>query len=212
MVFAIAALLIQVTPAIQPVMPTASAVAANSSTTSDSTIVVKPTTENTATVRLNPEPVKVALSDSKQKSTYSINPVSLESTQNAKSFDTIRIPEANGIKPEGIRSAESYPSRKMWLTLAIVQHGAAFFDAYSTRRAISRGAVEDDPLMRPFAHSPALYGAIQVGPVLMDLLSHRMQRSENSFVRRMWWMPQSFGTGMYLPSAIHNMGVAKRMN
>ena len=108
MVFAIAALLIQVTPAIQPVMPTASSVAANSSAADDSTVIVKPTSDNTATVRLNPEPVKVALSDAKQKPTYALNPVSLESTQNAKSFDTIRIPEANGIKPEGIRSAYAH--------------------------------------------------------------------------------------------------------
>lgn len=222
MVFAIAALLLQVAPAIQPVKPAANSVAVLAATSASATnstadadrsaVVVKPTADNAATVHVKLETVKLEASDSKQKAGYSLNSVSLETPQNAKSFDTIRIPEPNPGKQIGITSAESYPSRKTWLTLAVAEHSAAFFDAYSTRRAVSRGAVEKDPMMRPFAQSPAIYGTIQVGPVLLDLVSHRMQHSEYGFVRRMWWVPQTFATGTYLFSAVHNMGVAKRTN
>jgi hypothetical protein len=37
-----------------------------------------------------------------------------------------------------------------------------------------------------------------------------MQRSENSFIRRNWWIPQTASTGMYLFSGIHNMQNANR--
>jgi hypothetical protein len=94
--------------------------------------------------------------------------------------------------------------------LTIAMHGAAAFDAYSTRQAIGRGAVEDDPLMRPFAYSPAIYVASQVGPVLLDLVSRRMMRSENLVLRRMWWIPQSGSTAMFIFSGVHNLGVASR--
>jgi hypothetical protein len=222
MVFAIAALLLQVTPAIQPAVPAATnaAVSANISISAPasrpdadrSTVVVGPTADNAATVRMNAEPVKLDLSDSKQKPGYSLNSVSLETPQNAKSFETIRIPEANGAKRIDVTSAEAYPSRKAWWTLAVTEHSAAFFDAYSTRRAISRGAVEDDPMMRPFANSGAIYAAIQLGPAILDFVSYRMQHSENGIVRRIWWVPQSLATSTYLLSAVHNMGVAKRQN
>lgn len=220
MVFAIAALLIQINPAIQPAVPAASRIVVSASTSSSApvaspdtekfAVVVAPTADNAATVRMNLEPVKPETVDSKQKPAYSLNSISMETPQNAKSFETIRIPEANPGKQIGITSAEAYPSRKAWITLAIAEHSAAFFDAYSTRRAISRGAVEDDPMMRPFANSGAIYAAIQVGPVLLDLVSHKMQHSENGFVRRMWWIPQSVATSTSLFSAVHNMGVAKR--
>jgi hypothetical protein len=222
MVFAIAALLLQASPVIQPAIPAASSVAVTATLSAavrpdpadpdKSAVIVAPTADNAATVRMNLEPVKLDISDSKQKPGYSLNSVSLETPQNSKSFETIRIPEPNPGKQIGITSAESYPSRKTWLALAVAEHSAAFFDAYSTRRAISRGAVEDDPMMRPFANSGAIYAAIQVGPVLLDLVSHKMQHSENGFVRRMWWVPQSVATSTYLFSAGHNMGVSKRPN
>jgi hypothetical protein len=91
--------------------------------------------------------------------------------------------------------------------LAVAEHGAAAFDAYTTRQAISRGAVEEDPTMRPFAHSPAIYAAIQVGPVLFDLLARHMQRSQYDFERRTWWLPQSVSTGVSIFSGVHNLSV-----
>jgi hypothetical protein len=126
--------------------------------------------------------------------------------QNSQSFSTIRIPEENG-KRYATREAESVPSRREWLALMILEHGAAAFDAYSTRGAISRGAKEEDPMMRPFAHSPAIYAAIQVGPALLDVLARHMQRSQNNFVRRTWLVPQSVSTGGSIFSGVHNLSV-----
>jgi hypothetical protein len=126
--------------------------------------------------------------------------------QNSQSFSTIRIPDANE-KRYPIREAESAPARRQWLALAVLEHSAAAFDAYSTREAISRGAKEEDPMMRPFAHSPGIYAAIQVGPVLFDLMARHMQRSQNNFLRRAWWVPQSVSTGASIFSGVHNLSV-----
>jgi hypothetical protein len=102
------------------------------------------------------------------------------------------------------------PPRLPWLILSAGQHGAAVFDAYSTRRAITRGASEIDPVMRPFAHSPAIYLAIQVVPVMLDIAARRMQRSRNNLWRHTWWVPQSASTAVFLFSGIHNLQLAKK--
>jgi hypothetical protein len=126
--------------------------------------------------------------------------------QNSQSFSTIRIPEANE-KRYAVQKAESAPARRNWLMLSVVEHSAATFDAYSTRQAVSRGAVEQDPLMRPFAHSDAIYAAIQVAPVLFDLLARHMQRSNYNFERRTWWVPQTASTGMSIFAGVHNLTI-----
>jgi hypothetical protein len=126
--------------------------------------------------------------------------------QNSQQFSTIRIAEVND-KRYAIRSAESSPARRNWLVLSVLEHGAATFDAYSTRQSISRGAVEGDPLMRPFAHSPAIYAALQVGPVLCDVLARHMQRSQYNLERRTWWVPQTASTGMSFFAGVHNMNL-----
>jgi hypothetical protein len=126
--------------------------------------------------------------------------------QNSQSFSTIRISEADE-RRYAIRPAESAPARRNWLMLSIVEHSAATFDAYSTRQAVSRGATEEDPLMRPFAHSPAIYGAIQVAPVLFDLLARHMQRSNYNFERRTWWVPQTASTGISIFAGVHNLNI-----
>ena len=83
---------------------------------------------------------------------------------------------------------------KMWFVLGAVEHGAATFDAWSTRRNIETGMMhEADPIMRPFANSNAMYAAVQVAPVLFDLLSKQMLRNSHSWVRKSWWVPQSAG-------------------
>jgi hypothetical protein len=133
-----------------------------------------------------------------------MTPVSV--AQNSQSFSTIRIPEGNE-KRYATREAESIPLRREWLALMILEHSAAAFDAYSTREAISRGAKEEDPMMRPFAHSPAIYAAIQVGPALLDVLARHMQRSQYNFVRRTWWVPQTVSTGGSIFSGVHNLSV-----
>jgi hypothetical protein len=132
------------------------------------------------------------------------------SEANLQASSSIPIPVLEPAKPVRMILEDSVLSRRPWLILSAAQHGAAAFDAYSTRRAMARGAVETDPLMRPFAHSPAIYAAIQVGPVLLDVVARRMQRSRNTLWRRTWWVPQSAGTGLFLFSGIHNLQFLKK--
>lgn len=133
------------------------------------------------------------------------------SSQNGQSLDTIRIPESTPGKPAKIILPETHP-RRAWLVLSIAQHSAATFDAYSTRQAVSKGASEADPIMRPFANSPAIYGAIQICPLVLDYAARRMERSQNSFLRHTWWVPQTAATGIFLFSGVHNMNVANSIH
>lgn len=103
------------------------------------------------------------------------------------------------------RRLESPVRHRVWFSLAIAGHSAAAFDAWSTRRALSHNyAQEANPLLRPFAHSGALYVAVQASPALMDYLGHRMMTSRHPWLRRMWWLPQSAGTALSLGSGVHN--------
>jgi hypothetical protein len=128
----------------------------------------------------------------------------------SQAFSTIRIPEENLIKPVQKVSVESLPSRKKWLALAIASSTAAAFDAYSTRRSIAAGNVESNPMMRPFASSPAIYVAIQASPLVMDYVAFKMQSSRNPFLRHLWFVPQASGTAMSLFAGAHNMSIASR--
>ena len=125
-------------------------------------------------------------------------------------LSTIRIADPDAPKQTPHFEVESLPSRRAWMALSFAQSGAAAFDAYSTRRALDNGAHEADPMMRPFAGSPGIYAAIQVGPVLLDFAARRMQRSQVGVLRHTWWLPQTVSTGIYLFSGVHNMRVAGR--
>ncbi len=203
MVFAIAALFLQFAPAVHalphvdlgsvaPVLKTAPA----------------PTPANA-------DQPKSSSATSTKSNSPGVSPVALtvasleNAAQNSQALSTIRVPDSPPAKPIDVISAEGYP-RRNWMLLSIAQHSAAAFDAYSTRAAVTTGASEADPFMRPFAHSPAIYAAIQVGPAILDYTARRMQRSQNSFIRRSWWIPQSVSTGMFLASGVHNMSVANR--
>jgi hypothetical protein len=133
-----------------------------------------------------------------------------QASENSQLLSLIYVPPIRPAKPERIIPAEGLHERRDWLILSIAQHSAAAFDAYSTRQAISSDAREDDPLMRPFAQSPAIYAAIQGCPVILDFAARRMQRSGNNFIRKTWWLPQSISTGMFLFSGVHNLYVASR--
>jgi hypothetical protein len=101
------------------------------------------------------------------------------------------------------------PRRGLWLTLTIAQHGAATFDAWSTRRVISSGqGQEQNLLLKPFAGNASLYAAIQVGPTLLDYLGRRMMKSQG-WARHAWWLPQALGTAVSIASGVHNLGVAR---
>jgi hypothetical protein len=129
--------------------------------------------------------------------------------QESQSLSTIRVPKLPPAKPVKF-IVEAVPSRRTWLLLSVAQHSAAAFDAYSTRVAISRGAVETNPFIRPFSNSPAIYAAIQVAPAALDFLSRRMQRSRSPLLRRAWWLPQSVSTGVFLFAGAHNLNAAGR--
>jgi hypothetical protein len=95
-----------------------------------------------------------------------------------------------------------------WYSLMIATHAGAFLDAWSTRRALSGNyGREADPLMRPFAHSKTLYLAIQVTPLLMDIIGRRAMMSERPWVHKLWWVPQSAMAGVSFEAGVHNIGV-----
>lgn len=95
-----------------------------------------------------------------------------------------------------------------WLTLGVISHVAATFDAWTTRRVVSSGKGQElDPLLRPFAGNASIYVAVQAGPAALDYVAHRMMHSKNSWVRRTWWVPQAVSAGVSLASGIHNLGV-----
>jgi len=136
----------------------------------------------------------------------SVEPTSISSDSEAsQALATIRLPGIESANPNRVILPETAPSRRKWIALSIVQHGAAAFDAYSTRQAISSGAHEDDPFLRPFAQSPAMYAAIQGGPVVLDFAARKMERSPNPLLRRAWWLPQSASTALFLFSGTHNL-------
>jgi hypothetical protein len=111
-------------------------------------------------------------------------------------------------KPAFNREDVSERQKKVWYALTFVSSGAAGFDAWSTRRAISGGyGTESNPMLRPFAHSNAIYAATQVSPLVLDYVGRKMMTSRYPLLRRMWWLPQSAGTGMSLFAGVHNVGV-----
>ncbi len=110
------------------------------------------------------------------------------------------------VKPVVSRSGESPEQRKLWYALLFAGSGAAGFDAWSTRRAITEGyGVEGNPLLRPFSHSGALYGATQVSPLAMDFIGKRMMVSQHGLIRKLWWLPQAAGTSVSVVAGVHNV-------
>lgn len=130
--------------------------------------------------------------------------------QNSQALETIHVAQLPAAKPSKVIGVDNVPSRKAWILLSIADHSAAAFDAYSTRSAISRGAVESNPLNRPFAGSNGLYAAIQVAPLALDFVARRMQRSHSGLLRHTWWLPQTASTGLYLFAGAHNLTVSGR--
>ncbi|HEV2489650.1 MAG TPA: hypothetical protein VGT03_07575 [Candidatus Acidoferrales bacterium] len=126
-------------------------------------------------------------------------PLSAADTSNGASLN-IYLPPPPAFRPQ--TETLRRPSRSFFILMA-TEHSAAGFDAWSTRQAVSQGRFEADPLMRPFAHSGAIYGAIQVLPLGLDFVAHRMQRS-SGWTRHVWWLPQSLATATYLFSGSYN--------
>jgi hypothetical protein len=116
---------------------------------------------------------------------------------------TIR-PGKPAFNPEDVSERQ----KKIWYGLIAASSGAAVFDAWSTRRAVSGGyGTEGNPFLRPFSHSNAIYAATQVSPLVLDFIGRKMMTSREPLLRKMWWLPQSAGTGMSLFAGAHNVGV-----
>jgi hypothetical protein len=133
-----------------------------------------------------------------------VNPTAFENE--AGILASVHIPERDAALPP-LRHAPTEVARTggSWLLLAIAQHGAATFDAWTTNRAVARGYVEENPLLHPFAGSPAIYGVIQIAPALFDYVGWRMRRSESGFLRRTWWLPQTLSMSASLYAGSHNL-------
>jgi hypothetical protein len=117
---------------------------------------------------------------------------------------------APAIKPGKLAFAndryETAKQKKEWLALTIASSGAAVFDAWSTRRAISGGyGTESNPMLRPFSHSNAMYAATQVSPLVMDFVGRKMMSSRHLMLRRLWWLPQSAGMTFSVMAGINNV-------
>lgn len=108
--------------------------------------------------------------------------------------------------PPAFRPPDEPPvtHRKLWILLSATEHSSAGFDAWSTRHALSNGRIEADPVMRPFAGSAAIYGAIQVIPMGLDYVAHRFQRS-SGWTHHIWWVPQSVAAATFIFSGSYNV-------
>jgi hypothetical protein len=129
---------------------------------------------------------------------------SSSSRANSAASEPVRLAPITRKRPE----AAGMRVPKMWFVLGAMEHGGATFDAWSTRRNIIAGtAHETNPMMQPFANSNAMYAAVQVAPVLFDLLSRHMLRSSRSWERKSWWVPQTASTVASILSGAHNMAI-----
>jgi len=177
---------------------------ADSATTPAKTEMVKEDAAPSSALPVAPMP-KVAADDA-VPATGESSPLSAEPFLPGAGIQPATPPKAaiRGVRYEA-------PKQKLaWIGLSAAGHGAAGFDAYSTRRAISGGyGTESNPLLRPFAHSGALYVATQVNPAVMDFVGHKMMTNRRSWVRKMWWVPQAAGAGFSFAAGMHNMSLVK---
>lgn len=119
----------------------------------------------------------------------------------ASSIAGVYLPPSSGFRPP-----EEAPvtHRKSWILLSAVEHSSAGYDAWSTRYALSNGRVEADPLMRPFAGSAGIYGAIQAIPFGLDYVARRFQHS-SGWTHHIWWAPQAIASATFLFSGSYNV-------
>src|SRR6266478_195964 len=110
------------------------------------------------------------------------------------------------MKPAYTRPRETRGQRVAWYTLVAAGHGAAAFDAYSTRLVVGGNYGMKTAAA---ADSGAMYAATQVSPAVMDYIGKRMMVSENRWVRKMWWLPQAAGSGFSVFAGVHNLNVVK---
>ncbi len=91
------------------------------------------------------------------------------------------------------------------LLFALANHGAPFFDAYTTRQFASSApnSRELNPLMRPFFRSPTIYFLSQASRALIDFLLWK--RKEKAILATLCISIAS----AHAASAVPNLGVKK---
>lgn len=125
--------------------------------------------------------------------------------------DALIKPVITPVKPAKRGEFPALFTPRSWLVMTAVQHSAATFDAWSTRYSITSGKGHElNPLMKPFAGSGAIYGAIQLAPIATDFLGRRMMNSKHPTLRKLWWLPQAAGSAGFMLSSINNLRVASR--
>ena len=156
----------------------------------------------------NSAPARMALpnSDSAAEPPVMVTPV-IKPVSAAK-------PAARGVMPllkSAVVPDNSTPAeRTMSMALSLASHGAAAFDAYSTRVSLESGrGYERNPVMKPFAGSGMIYPAAQVLPFGLDYLSRRMMRSNHAVLRHTWWLPQLAATASSTWVGVRNLHVAQ---
>lgn len=151
----------------------------------------------------------VATSAPKSRAPEYVDPGSSPDTGKASPEDLPLSPAASLSRSTTVSSGRSHTShRREWIALAVAQHSAATFDAWSTRRALSTGHAEElNPTLRPFAGNSSLYAAIQLGPLLFDFVGRRMMTSQYGWARHTWWILQVAGTVTSIASGAHNLTI-----
>jgi hypothetical protein len=129
------------------------------------------------------------------------SPAALEPTPLISSYRPVYNPP--------VRAVSDRWQKREWLALSIAAHGAAGFDAWTTRKVLSSvpNSQESNPLLRPFAGNASMYAAVQVAPTILDYLSRRMMNSRHDVLRNTWWLPQAVSAVVSVASGVHNLGV-----
>ncbi len=108
-----------------------------------------------------------------------------------------------------VRPSERKPpaaGQRTWLALSITLHSSAAFDAWTTRRRIGSGLYhETNPLLKPFANNGSLYAVTQATPAVLDLVGNRMRKSQRTWVRRLWWAPQTMQAATHFFCGARNL-------
>ena len=169
----------------------------------------------------HPIPIQPSVAIAAKSENPAISPIELQALRiRALQFTTppllsavqkLPAPAALRAKPfeELSNVGARYPSRQMWVVLAVGQHAGALFDAWSTRTSLQTSHTRElDPLVRPFSHSAAVYPALQVVPTALDFLSRKMMRSPHPLFRKSWWIPQTVAMTAFVLSGAHNLRLA----
>ena len=97
----------------------------------------------------------------------------------ASHLDVVRLPAAATAEtPPRLAPAATSSSRGILVPLYVSFAALQALDAHSTSRAIHRGAVEQNPMLRSFASNPAALFAVKAGVaastiVIADKMRHR---------------------------------------